>query len=90
MSNYEQLSEKQPVARKQHRCIWCPEPIDIGTKHIHEVSKYDGEFQDHRWNLECHAAMQREYDYGDDNEFDPHSHDRGTADEYRPAKVVEI
>jgi len=79
--SYERISETRPVGRKPHICIWCIELIEKGTRHVHEVSKYYGELQDHRWHLDCHAAMQASYDYGEDNEFDPHSHKRGTVEE---------
>lgn len=79
--SYQLLSETEPVARKEYRCIWCPEKILKGEKHTHEASKYDGELQDHRWHLECRAAAASFYrEYGEE-EFQPHAFNRGTDEE---------
>lgn len=51
--SYTLLSESFPKARKEHRCIWCGQTIQIGEKYRREKSVYDGEFQDHKWHLEC-------------------------------------
>lgn len=52
--SYQLIRESWPIARKGHLCIWCGESIQIGEKHRHEISTYDG-FQDHRWHTECDA-----------------------------------
>ena len=76
--SYQLLSNSYPVARKDYPCIWCPETIAKGTKHRHERSKYEGEFQDHRWHVECNDAAQAYFrKYGED-EFEPHANKRGT------------
>ena len=81
--SYQLLSETQPAARKEHRCIWCGEQILKSEKHVHECSKWDGEFQDHRWHLECKTAsaeyFNQPYNEGD---FMAHSFKRGTCNEY--------
>lgn len=46
--SYTLLSQTEPTARKEHRCIWCGETILVGEKHQHERSIYDGSFQNHR------------------------------------------
>jgi len=79
--SYQLLSETNPVARKEYRCIWCPEKILKGEKHYHEVSKYDGDFQDHRWHEECKAAADLFFRKHGEEEFDPHSNKRGTSEE---------
>ena len=78
---YEIISETRPKARKQYNCIWCPEKIQKGEVHFHEVSKYDGEFQDHRWHLECEKAAQAWFRESRETEFEPHACKRGTNDE---------
>jgi len=78
---YELLSTRTPVARKDHRCIWCPEKILKGDKHIHEVSKYDGDFQDHRWHPECREASCKFFKKYGEEEFQPHACKRGTDEE---------
>lgn len=75
MSGFVLLSETFPAARKAHTCIWCGEPIPVAEKHRHERSKFDGEFQDHRWHLECDAAAV-EYFRSDGPEFAPHDNER--------------
>ena len=49
--SYQLIKETEPTARKSYRCIWCAEKILKGEKHVHESSKYDGSFQDHRWHF---------------------------------------
>jgi hypothetical protein len=89
--SYSLLSESFPVARKQHRCIWCGETIPVGLKHRHERSVYDGGMQDHRWHMECDAAFKEDLRSGGDDEFIPHSAERpqvavgvGPHDEVKP------
>ena len=79
--NYQLLSDTEPVARKEYQCIWCPEKIEKGTKHRHEVSKYDSELQDHRWHLECAKASQEYFHESGEEEFEPHACKRGTLEE---------
>jgi hypothetical protein len=78
--SYLLLSETTPTARKDHRCIWCPEMILKGEKHIHEVSTYEGDFQDHRWHPECRKAMMENFNRNEP-EFDAHACKRGTSEE---------
>lgn len=79
--SYQLLSERNPVAQKEYRCIWCPEKILKGEKHIHQFSKYDGNFQDQRWHLECKKAADEFFRIYSEEEFDPHSFKRGTCQE---------
>ena len=78
--SYELLSETTPKARKDYSCIWCGEPIPKGEFHVHEVSKYDGDFQDHRWHPECIKAS-KEYFSADGEEFFGGEFKRGTSEE---------
>ena len=76
---YQLLNLTRPVARHDHRCIWCPETIVAGLKHVHEVSVFDGEFQDHRWHEECNKAFQDSYS-PDEPEIYPHECRRGSTE----------
>lgn len=79
--SYQLLNITKPKARKSYKCIWCDEPILSGEVHVHEISKYDGNLQDHRWHNECNAAAQEffriedicEFEAGDMARGKPHS-----------------
>jgi len=75
----ELLSETRPKARKKHICIWCGEGIPVGLRHVHEVSRFEGDFQDHRFHEECLQAC-HEY-CGTESEFMPAGYKRGTMEE---------
>jgi len=81
--SYSLISRTEPTARKEYNCIWCPEKILRGEKHVHEISKAD-EFQNHRWHLECWSASQEYFSEnpGEDMLY-PHESKRGSA--YGPA-----
>lgn len=79
--SYELLNKTNPKARKAYRCIWCGEPIAVAESHIHEVSKYDGEFQDHRWHPECKSSAESFFRQEGETEFLPHEFARGTANQ---------
>lgn len=73
--SYTLLSESWPVARKAHLCIWCGEGIPVGEKHRHERSIYEGNFQDHRWHMECDQAWTILCSHGE-QEFEAHVNER--------------
>ena len=52
-----------------------------GEKHVHESSKYDGDFQDHRWHPECKKAADSFFQKYGEEEFMPHACKRGTDEE---------
>jgi len=79
--SYTLLSQTRPKARKRYWCIWCPEHIEAGEVHVHEVSKYYGELQDQRWHLECLEAATRHFHETQEYEFEEHACKRGTAEE---------
>lgn len=76
--SYQLLSKTEPVARKTYTCIWCGEPVPQGALHIHEASKFNGDFQDHRWHLECYVAS-REH-FAEEDEFMAYDFHRGTIE----------
>ncbi|MGD9590832.1 MAG: hypothetical protein AB7Q37_18480 [Pyrinomonadaceae bacterium] len=73
MSTYVLIRESYPRAGKRHRCIWCGERIEIGERHRHEISRYDG-LQDHRWHVECDDDAREALRY--DPEFIPYNNER--------------
>lgn len=48
------ISTTYPVARKEHQCVACGDPILIGTKHCYDIGIYHGDFQANRWHTECY------------------------------------
>jgi len=74
------LSLSRPKARKTYDCIWCTEHIAPGEVHIHEVSTYDGEFQDFRWHRDCYYAAITFFKINDEPEFEAHACKRGTCE----------
>lgn len=91
MSGYTLLRESWPVARKNHRCIWCGEAITSGTLYRHEKSVYDFQFQNHHWHDECNDAFAEEMSYeGSPMEFSPYENERPVArdDARRPASPL--
>lgn len=54
--SYTLLAKTEPVARKDHRCIWCYGSIAKGTKYLAERSVFNGEMQNHHWHPECWKA----------------------------------
>ena len=71
--SYEQIDSTKPIARKEHKCIWCAEPIVKGEKYYHDISKFDGTLQNHHWHLECVDAFWKD-NY--DNEFEAYQNER--------------
>lgn len=78
--SYTLLSETFPTAHKDHRCIWCGQPIPIGTTHRHERSIFQGEFQNHRWHPECNEAFMNVCTHGEE-EFSPYENERPVQSE---------
>lgn len=73
--SYQLIKETFPVARKQHRCIWCGESIVTGEKYCHEISKYD-DLQNHHWHLECHTDAAEYFLAGYGPEFSAYENER--------------
>ena len=57
MSYYVELRSKDVTARKEHRCVWCGELIEVGETARYRVYTFDGEFANDWMHPECHAAM---------------------------------
>jgi len=74
------LAESRPVARKEHKCIWCGENILKGETYRRERSIYEEMMQDHKWHLECNSAAAEFFADGAE-EFSPHDNPRGEQPE---------
>ncbi len=79
--SYTLLSEHDRIARKTHRCIWCPELIAFGDKYRDERSVFDGEMQNHHWHPECWQAAIKFFTASCEEEFQAHGCKRGTDEE---------
>lgn len=76
MADYRLLCQRDRVADKAHRCIWCGETIEAGQLYRREKSVYLGVMQNHAWHLECAKDRYVGLESGDDHEFIPYSADR--------------
>lgn len=61
--------ERWVKIRKPHRCEWCGQQIEIGSKCYLYKGMYDGEWQNWRMHEECREI----YDY---EEFEPFENER--------------
>lgn len=65
-------------ARKQHRCVWCGEPIEVGTRHlVSVVLDDDRRFSRNRYHPECLWACHMDLEDSGEDTFMPHMHHRG-------------
>lgn len=65
---YRLIEEKEIKARKQHKCICCLKPIEIGTVYHREKSVYDG-FQDFKMHIECRKFFEEWHRESGEEEF---------------------
>lgn len=77
--SYTALTEKEVVGRKDYDCVWCPEVIAKGTKHVYRAYVFDG-FQTDRMHAECFAAC-GSGDADIEDGFCAHEFRRGTCEE---------
>ena len=77
---FDVLTDKDTVARKAHKCIWCGEQIDRGTTYRRQTGKFDGDFQSNAWHLDCLDVVDEVLEYADDS-FEPYTYQRGSTEE---------
>jgi hypothetical protein len=77
--SYTLLSETKPIARKDHRCIWCGQKIAKGEQYVAERSVFGGEMQNHHWHDGCAKACRAENWNESEWEFEPYSNERPVA-----------
>lgn len=65
----------RPVARKEHRCIYCGGPILVGERYTQQTGIYDGEPYRSRYHAECYEDCADECNRYGDWEFTPYSAD---------------
>lgn len=56
------LKHNFPVARKEHRCIFCGTLIKKGEKYSHEVFALDGGIDDQKMHICCNEAVKEFFD----------------------------
>lgn len=71
------LSQKTVNTRKQHKCIWCGETIEIGEQCVVDNLVFEGEFQSNRYHPECNDAASDYCHEWCDEGFDPYQNPRG-------------
>jgi hypothetical protein len=74
----ETIADEWRKARKQHRCIWCGEPIAVGERYRHWRGKFEGDVMSNDWHKECDAAAESE---DLEEGFEPYFYKRGTQEE---------
>jgi hypothetical protein len=72
-----ELHYRQVVAKKPHRCSWCPEKISPGEPIISRASIFDGGIQSDYFHKECALAF-NSYDWNGETEYEPQFFRRGS------------
>ena len=62
---YQNLTHKDVVARKEHRCDWCGETIKKGEKYHYETFVFEGKVYDWHSHLSCSRVVSAIWDYVD-------------------------
>ena len=79
--SYENIKQKDVVARKQHTCDWCNGTIEKGETYHYQAFKFDGEFCEWHSHLACSRVASAIWDYVDpDDGMDENQFDEGCAD----------
>ena len=48
-----ELSRSQHKARREHKCIWCEDPIEVGQQYERSSWSKDGGLQDQKEHIKC-------------------------------------
>lgn len=51
------LTDKEIVPRREHKCIWCGESINVEENCQFQKVIYDGGVQNNYWHDECYNAV---------------------------------
>jgi hypothetical protein len=51
--DYQCIRESHPKARQEHRCMACPDPIQVGEVHEYHLYKEDGHLKIWRAHIYC-------------------------------------
>jgi len=87
--SWEFYNETYPVARKEHICEHCYEPIVVGEKHFHYWGKCNGQMQTTRLHLECKEPFDLICGDDPDNFVDTDKYVRGSSDTAAEARNKE-
>lgn len=62
---YQNLTDKDVIARKEHICDWCNQKINKGEKYNYQTFIFDGEFCEWHSHLACSNVVSAIWDYAD-------------------------
>ena len=75
------FKHKEQTAKKEHKCSWCGETIEVGERYYYQAGTYYGDFQVTKMHLECNNACSKaSYEDGME-EYCPYSYKRGLYEE---------
>lgn len=78
---YQNLTNKDVIARKEHQCDWCRQKINKGEKYNYQTFIFDGDFCQWHSHLTCHRVVSAIWDYCDPYEgMDSWGFDEGCGD----------
>ena len=64
-----ELKITHPTAKKEHKCMYCGETINVGEKYERQTNLYDGQIYDWVCHIECQEVTgllnMFDYDYGE-------------------------
>lgn len=69
------LSDAPRVARKEHKCTWCGQPISPGERYQYSSGVFEGEFVTNSLHPECDKAAQEDYAQTGEG-FSPYENER--------------
>lgn len=75
-----ELSDRDVIVRKSHKCVWCGESIARGEKAHYRVYIFDGFTADY-YHPECYKAMCTYPGIGWDDGFEEFMFKRGSHEE---------
>ena len=85
---WQSLSESTPVARTQHRCIWCGQFILVGEKYTKSIGIFDGDFQSNVFHMECVKACWEDLSENHEDTFEPYEYKRGSREQKGCGQVI--
>lgn len=67
-ARYEHFEKTMPIARKQHKCDWCGQPILV--KEMYYAYKvFDGEWDQDKFHFECSDKLEERLQQGGEGEL---------------------
>lgn len=59
--SWKHIRDATPVARREHQCYLCEQPIPAGEQHVRRVGRNDGGFDSFRMHAYC-DVLSRDWD----------------------------